>query len=81
MQCKDVPNDTVIRAVEATPGYWRMWSAVWPTFEELMPGVPYNVFVAKVRRLTERGMLHACVHSGKVQCRGDIHLPGECRGC
>jgi hypothetical protein len=81
MQCKDIPDDTVIRAIEATPGYWRRWEQVWPHFEEIMPDVPYNVFVAKVRRLNQRGLLHACVHDGKDQCRGDIHLPGECKGC
>ncbi len=81
MQCKDIPDGTVIEAVEATPGYWRTWTAVWPLFEELMPNVPYNVFVAKVRRLNQRGLLHACVHDGKEQCRGDIHLPNECKGC
>jgi hypothetical protein len=81
MQCKDVPDELVLRAVQSTPGYWRTWLAVWPSFEELMPEVPYNVFVAKVRRLNQRGMLHACVHSGKTQCRGDIHLPEECVGC
>lgn len=81
MQCKDIPDNTVIRAVTVTPGYWRRWAEVWPRFEELMPGVAYNVFVAKVRRLAHRGLLHACVHDGKDQCRGDIHLPEECKGC
>lgn len=82
-QCKDIPDDTVIRAIEQTPGYWRNWDQVWPTFEALMPDVPRNLFVAKVRRLSDRGLLHACVHNGgsNDQCRGDIHLPDECKGC
>jgi hypothetical protein len=81
MQCKDIPDDLVVRAIAITPGYWRMWSQVWPRFDGLMPDVPYNVFVAKVRRLSQRGLVHACVHDGKRQCRGDLHLPEECRGC
>lgn len=80
-QCKDIPDETVIRAIASTPGYWRFWREVWPQFEQLLPSVPFNVFVAKVRRLSDRGLVHACVHRGKGQCRGDLHLPDECRGC
>lgn len=81
MRCRDIADEDVIAAVKATPGYCRMWSQVWPVFDAAMPGVPYNVFVAKVRRLAHRGLLHACVHGGKAQCRGDLHLPEECKGC
>lgn len=81
VQCKDIPDEMVINSIKATPGYWRNWDAVWKSFEDFMPEVPINVFVAKMRKLDERGLVHACVHPGKVQCRGDIHLPDECKGC
>lgn len=77
MQCKDLPDELVVGAISATPGHWRDWEDVLAH----LPGVPYNVLVAKIRRLERRGVVHACVHSGKIQCRGDLHLPDECKGC
>ena len=86
MQCKDIPNELVIRAVVNTRdksafGSWRMWSDVLAEFEALMPGVPEALFFAKVDRMA--ATVHACVHRpySKGQCRGDVHLAIECRGC
>lgn len=79
LQAKDIPADLVLAAIRATPGYWRTWSAVLERFDELMPGVPHMVFVRKVGAMHPQ--VHACVHTGRGQCRGDVHLAEECNGC
>jgi hypothetical protein len=89
MQCKDIPDELVIQAVvnttEKGPGSWRRWDDVWPQFERLLPGVPGPLFYAKVDRMQLRAQprIHACVHTPyrKGQCRGDVHLAEECKGC
>lgn len=72
MQAKDVDDRAVLRAVIEAGGTgefsWAMWRDVEPSF----PDVPWGVLVAKVRALNRRGLLDACVHNGKIQCRGDI---------
>lgn len=85
MQCKDIPNELVIRAVLNTRDKtancsWRMWHDVLVQFDLLMPDVPRPLFYAKVDKMRE---VHACVHSpyNKGQCRGDVHLAIECVGC
>lgn len=87
MQCKDIPNEAVLQAIANTPidiGHcWRNWNEVLPQFQALMPEVPGALFYAKVDRMAMAGFLHACVHRpyGDAQCRGDVHLVEECRGC
>lgn len=88
MQCKDIPNDLVIQAIantarEARGGSWRMWWDVLPAFDRLMPDVPRGLLFAKIDRMAGAGLVHACVHRpyNGDQCRGDVHLPSECRGC
>jgi hypothetical protein len=43
------------------------------------------LFYAKVDRMQLRAQprIHACVHTPyrKGQCRGDVHLAEECKGC
>jgi len=86
MQCKDVPNEAVLQAIinTAASGHcWRSWDEVLWHFDALMPGVPQALLLAKVDRMAKAGLVHACVHRpyGDGQCRGDVHLPEECRGC
>lgn len=87
LQCKDIPDELVIEAIEkATPPHWwspalygpwtrhtwRNWDRVLLVFNELMPGVPEVLFYAKVDRLDERGKVCACVHRP--------YRKGQCRG-
>lgn len=88
LQCKDIPNDVVIQAIAATEekstyGSWRVWPNVLARFDLLMPDVPRPLLFAKVDRMVGAGQVHACVHRpyNGSQCRGDIHLPEECKGC
>jgi hypothetical protein len=83
MQCKDIPDELIIRAIASTPGYWRSWLDVQARFDALMPAVPFTLFVAKVGSMEHRGTVHACVHRAYSggQCAGRLHLPGECTGC
>ena len=82
MQCKDIPDDVVIQAVEnvtdKTPNCsWRMLDDVQAQFEALMPGVPAPLLLAKIDKMRA---VHACIHTPyrKGQCRGDVHLATEC---
>lgn len=84
LQCKDIPPEIVVRAIEATPGpgtsRWRVWGDVLGQFDRLMPGVPVPLVYAKVHKMRE---VHACVHRryNRPQCRGNVHLAVECTGC
>src|SRR3954462_4955951 len=82
MQAKDLDPVALLRAIDTaqhgegvfihsngTPG-WAMWWDVLP----LLPDVPPAVVYAKARRLRHQGLISACIHSGKIQCRGDLEL-------
>lgn len=83
MQCKDIPDETFLDAVRATPsgysGDWRNRHKVQATLEQAIGPVPENLFLAKARRLGERGLLGGCT---RCSCLGDYHLSEDCRsGC
>ncbi|MFJ8146544.1 hypothetical protein ACIQ6R_15955 [Streptomyces sp. NPDC096048] len=79
MQCKDIPDEAFIDAVRRAgePGSWRMSWKVESELAAVVGPVPYNLFLAKARRLCGRKLLHGC----PCGCRGDFHPPEECRGC
>ena len=79
MQCKDIPDAVFLDAVRYTgePGSWRMRWHVRARLESVLGPVPENLFMAKARRLCDRGVLHGC----PCGCRGDFHPPQECKGC
>lgn len=79
MQCKDIPDADFLAAVANTPGssamQWRLRDQVQARLEAALGPIPENLFLAKARRLIQRGLLGGCPCS----CRGDYHLPHECR--
>ncbi|WP_435279189.1 hypothetical protein [Streptomyces sp. 1222.5] len=79
MQCKDIPDDVFIAAVRRV-GKYGSWRMAWDVEAELaktVGPVPYNLFLAKARKLCDRTLLHGC----PCGCRGDYHPPEECQGC
>lgn len=83
MQCKDIPDETFLDAVRSTPsgysGDWRNRHKVQATLERATGPLPENLFLAKARRLGQRGLLGGCT---RCTCRGDYHLPEDCQsGC
>lgn len=78
MQCKDIPDDVFIAAIRRTPGTsvanWRMSWEVQATLEAELGPIPYNLFMAKVRKLHAAKKIGGC----PCGCRGDFHLPEEC---
>lgn len=78
LQCKDIPDETVVEAVRRAPGTvfmaWRMSWDVHAELEELVGEVPVNLFRAKIRKLIGRGLIGGC----PCGCRCDFHLPEDC---
>jgi hypothetical protein len=79
MQCKDIPDEVFIEAVRqaGASGSWRMSWNVEVELAAVVGPVPYSLFLAKARKLCDRGVLHGC----PCGCRGDFHPPEECQGC
>jgi hypothetical protein len=86
VKCADIPEDVFLAVVEAVPpmspgGCWRHRRDVQAELERRL-GVPLpeKLFLAKARRLGQRRRLEGCT---SCTCRGDYHLPRECRryGC
>ena len=61
-----------------TPGHcWRFRHDVQATLEQMLgAGLPENLFLAKARKLGLKQKLEGCT---RCTCRGDYHLPRECR--
>ena len=80
MQCKDIPDAVFLEAVRHTPGLaasnWRMIWNVHDALEAQVGLVPWNLLLAKARKLIDAGKLGGC----PCGCRGDWHLPEECNG-
>lgn len=86
MKAADIGDDVFMDAVVATPpahdgGWWRSRRDVQATLERLLGGeLPEKLFLAKARKLGKKQRLEGCTD---CSCRGDYHLPRECRehGC
>lgn len=78
MQCKDIPDDVFIGAIRRTPGMpvsnWRLSWKVQEELEATIGWVPYNLFLAKARKMCDAGKIGGC----PCGCRGDFHLPADC---
>lgn len=80
MQCKDIPDQAFLDAVQGTPGTskrrgaWRMRWNVQATLEVVLGPIPERLFLAKARKLMTRRLLGGC----PCGCRGDYHLPADC---
>jgi hypothetical protein len=79
MQCKDIPDQILIDVIRRTPPVasttsWRMLWAVSNELEATIGPVPYNLLMAKLRKLCDTGKIGGC----PCGCRGDFHLPEDC---
>jgi hypothetical protein len=86
VKCADISDDVFLAAVADTPpvwpgSCWRMRQDVRVTLEQALGHeVPEKLFLAKARKLGQKRKLEGCTD---CSCRGDYHLPRECRlhGC
>nr|WSW58474.1 hypothetical protein OG513_07700 [Streptomyces sp. NBC_00998] len=71
-QCKDIPDEEFYAAIRRAPGSpyagWRMAWDVHTELESALGPIPYNLFMAKARRLVARGKITGCA----CGCRGDF---------
>ncbi|OSC76466.1 hypothetical protein B5180_01545 [Streptomyces sp. BF-3] len=77
MQCKDIPDQTFVEAVRRTTPVGTSWRMRWDVHTELesvFGPIPDNLFMAKARRLIDRGLIGGC----PCGCRGDFHPSDEC---
>lgn len=79
VKAADIPDDAFIAAVRSTRAvdgsldddHWRMRWDVQATLEGNLGPIPEKVFLAKARRLMNRGLLDGC----PCGCRGDYNIP------
>ncbi len=82
MKCADIAGEAFLAAVAGTPpmnpgGCWRHRGDVQATLERMLGHeVPEKLFLAKARKLGSKRKLEGCT---RCTCRGDYHLPRECR--
>lgn len=82
MQCKDIPDEPILRFIIASPG-WKHWygkneltldgAGDWyaKSVRNAMPeGVPDKLVLGKMRQLIRRGLVDGC----DCGCRGDFEL-------
>ncbi|MFD7995539.1 hypothetical protein [Streptomyces mexicanus] len=72
MQCKDIPDLMFLEAVReatetSTANVWK----VQELLENVMGPIPWNLLLAKARRLIAAGKLTGCA----CGCRGDFAVP------
>lgn len=78
MQCKDIPDEPILRYIGAQDGKWCMrWRMEsFPTvLDAFPPNVPTKLMLAKMGRLMERGLVDGCT----CGCRGDFVLTAKGR--
>lgn len=86
MKAADISDDVFMLAVATTSpmhagGCWRHRRTVQATLEQMLgTELPEKLFLAKARKLGKKQRLEGCTD---CSCRGDYHLPRECRdnGC
>ncbi len=76
MQCKDIPDEPILRLLAERPGTWHTcWDAsgsgAMPT---VLPAMPKECLpklaLAKMAMLIRRGLVHGCT----CGCRGDFYV-------
>jgi hypothetical protein len=79
MQCKDIPDDVFMSAVQAARANSAGWRSRWDVHETLNEAmdidVPEKLLMAKARKLEAREILGGCT----CGCRGDWHPADECQ--
>lgn len=75
MQCKDIPDQLVLDAVtDREPGWCTQTTGrIWDAIEEQLGPVPWNLLLAKLRRLVARGLIEGC----PCGCSGGFTILGK----
>lgn len=69
MQCKDIPDQPVLRFLAQRPGQWHNWYfGDDKDVTQAMPPAPEKLVLAKMRMLMRRGLVDGC----SCGCRGDF---------
>ncbi|MFI5831041.1 hypothetical protein ACIA6C_27970 [Streptomyces sp. NPDC051578] len=72
MQCKDIPDQLVIEAVASADDGWAITAEVRKFLEARVGPVPWNLLLAKLRRLIARQLIDGCA----CGCSGGFRIPG-----
>lgn len=71
MQCKDIPDEPILRFIENHKGDWCFLYGDLRCVVNAMPsGIPEKLILAKMRMLMRRGLIAGC----DCGCRGDFTL-------
>lgn len=75
MQCKDIPDQLVLDAVtDREPGWSTQTTGrICEALEQQLGPVPWNLLLAKLRRLVARGLIDGC----PCGCSGGFTIPGR----
>ena len=74
MQCKDIPEEPILRFLDALNGRWAVWyqNDREPYFDNsvqlaMPPNLPSKLIVAKMGQMIKKGIVDGC----PCGCRGD----------
>lgn len=72
MQCKDIPDEPILRMLAANPERWHNWifDDEFDVRRAMPAGVPEKLALAKMRGLIQRGLVDGC----DCGCRGDFQI-------
>ncbi len=72
MQCKDIPDEPVLRFLLYHKGKWCNWfeESERSVFNAMPGGIPGNLVHAKMKSLIRRGLVKGCI----CGCRGDFEI-------
>lgn len=72
MQCKDIPEEPILRFLAKNPGKWhnRYFGDEFDVHHCFPPGVHWKLLLAKMRKLIERKLVSGCY----CGCRGDFEI-------
>jgi hypothetical protein len=72
MQCKDIPDEPILRFLAQRPGVWHNWNFGNENDVHLAmpPKTPEKLVLGKMRMLMRRGLVTGC----GCGCRGDFEI-------
>lgn len=72
MQCKDIPDEPILRLLAMRPGVWHNWyfGNDKDVRQAMPPGLHDKLVLAKMRMLMRRGLVSGC----DCGCRGDFEI-------
>ena len=75
MQCKDIPDEPILRFLAQRPGVWHNWYfGDELDVRQAMPrDLPEKLVLGKMRMLMKRGLVGGC----PCGCRGDFEITSK----